>query len=109
MQFLRRLLIRPCSILMEYLAEIIQVNNSIIISKIIFDFSGKKNCEKVAALLSATYPALFKYDEKESFGKAPTMAGYGLGGVKGLKNFSSTLCARVHAIILPPVSRIIMF
>ena len=55
----------------------------------------KKNCEKVSGLLSATYPALFKYDGKESLGKSPIVAGYGLGGVKGLKNLSSTLCSRV--------------
>ena len=94
---------------MEYLAEIIQVNNAIIlIQKTIRDFSGKKNCEKVSALLSATYPALFKYDEKQSLGKAPTVAGYGLGGVKGLKNLSSTLCSRVAVLILSLVSLIIL-
>ena len=88
---------------MEYLAKIIQVNSSnVIIWSIISDFSGKKNCEKVSALLSATYPALFKYDEKESFGKAPTVGGYGLGGVKGLKNLSSTLCSRVLEFLLYP-------
>ena len=54
----------------------------------------KKNCENVSGLLSATHPALFKYDGKENLGKAPMVAGYGLGGVKGLKNLSSTLCSR---------------
>ena len=57
--------------------------------------TGKKNCDKVSGLLSATYPALFKYDGKESLGTSPMVAGYGLGGVKGLKNLSSTLCSRV--------------
>ena len=40
--------------------------------------------------------------KKESFGKAPTVGGYGLGGVKGLKNLSSTLCSRVLEFLLYP-------
>ena len=59
------------------------------------EFAGKKNGEKVASLLGRTYPALFKFDEKDALGKAPSKAGYGLGGVKGLKNLSSTICQRV--------------
>ena len=56
---------------------------------------GKKNAEKVAGLLARIYPALFKYDEKDALGKAPSVGGYGLGGVKGLKNLPSTICSRV--------------
>ena len=58
-------------------------------------FTGKKNGQRVANHLASVYPALYKFDEKESGGMAPSTGGYGLGGVKGLKNLSSTICSRV--------------
>ena len=58
-------------------------------------FTGKKNAERVSYHLASVYPQLFKYDEKEAGGLAPATGGYGLGGVKGLKNLPSTICSRV--------------
>jgi hypothetical protein len=61
-------------------------------------FAGKKNAEKVAGHLARVYPSLFKFEEKDALGTAPTTGGYGLGGVKGLKNLPSTICSRVQKL-----------
>ena len=62
-----------------------------------------KNAAKIASLLATVYPAMFKFQEKEVLGRAPSRAGYGLGGIKGLKNLPSTICQRVilKAIFIP--------
>ena len=61
-----------------------------------FHIPGKKNADKIAALLASAYPALFKYVEVS--GQAPANAGYGLGGVKGLKELPSIICQRVYCV-----------
>ena len=58
------------------------------------DSAGKKNAERVAGLLASVYPAMFKFDAT-ALEKVPAKAGYGLGGIKGLKNLPSTICQRV--------------
>ena len=57
-------------------------------------FEGKKNAEKVVGLLATVYPALFKYEEAAQ-DRTFSSSGYGLGGIKGLKNLSTTICQRV--------------
>jgi hypothetical protein len=61
--------------------------------------SGKKNAAKVAGLLATIYPAMFKCEEKDSLEKTPSKAGYGLGGIKGLKNLPLTICQRVNILL----------
>ena len=61
-----------------------------------FNLLGKKNAAKITALLASVYPALFKF--MEVAGQAPANAGYGLGGVKGLKELPSIICQRVQSM-----------
>ena len=57
-------------------------------------FEGKRNAEKVVGLLAAVYPAMFRYEEAAQ-DRTFSSIGYGLGGLKGLKNLSTTICQRV--------------
>ena len=56
-------------------------------------FKGQKNTRQVADLLGSVYPALFKDDG--TCGSVPAYGGYGMGGLKGLKNLPERICDRV--------------
>ena len=56
------------------------------------NFKGKKNADRVTSYLAEIYPALFKVDESQDV--QASKVGYGLGGVKGLKNLSKVICQR---------------
>ena len=53
----------------------------------------EKNADRVTSYLAEIYPALFKVDESQDV--QASKVGYGLGGVKGLKNLSKVICQRV--------------
>lgn len=80
---------------MGCLAVIILVSQCYYVFINYYVFTGKKNGQRVANHLASVYPAMFKFDEKDAGGIPSSSGGYGLGGVKGLKNLSSTICSRV--------------
>ena len=52
--------------------------------------SEQKHTRQVAELLASQYPAMFQVSASD--GLVPTYSGYGLGGLKGLKNLPERIC-----------------
>ena len=64
---------------------------------LIQNISEQKHTRQVAELLATEYPAMFQV-RTTGEGQVPTYSGYGLGGLKGIKNLPERICNMVSFI-----------